>query len=149
MPWMSWLKVLLTLNMLRWDVRRKKKKKNFRGLINHHHDQTRSRHGRSSTLNLKVRLWLQTPAISSYSAASSSWRSWGWNSFGRTCCLMIISRKNGKGNNIPAMGIHVTPKHTRRYTNWNRVNMKIYLKGTDSTNEAWTPSNTLLKTVPK
>lgn len=49
---------------------------------------------------------------------------------------MLMRRKNGKGNSIPAIGIHVTPKHTRKYTNWNMVNIAMYLNGTDSTNEA-------------
>jgi hypothetical protein len=58
---------------------------------------------------------------------------------------MLISRKNGKGNNIPATGIHVTPKQMRRYANWKSVNIEICLKGTFSTNEAWGASNILLE----
>lgn len=58
---------------------------------------------------------------------------------------MTISRKNGKGNRIPAIGIQVTPKHTRKYTIWNTVKIAMYLIGTDSTNEAWTTSKTLQK----
>lgn len=58
---------------------------------------------------------------------------------------MIIRRKNGNGNRIPAIGIHVTPKHSRRYTNWSIVKIAICLKGTDSTKDAWTPSKTLPK----
>ena len=49
---------------------------------------------------------------------------------------MLMRRKNGKGNNIPAIGIHVTPKHNRKYTNWKSVNIAMYLYGTNSTNEA-------------
>lgn len=59
------------------------------------------------------------------------------------CSLMLISRKNGNGNNIPATGIQVIPKHARRYTNWKSVKAAIHLKGTDSTNEACAPSNIL------
>lgn len=47
-----------------------------------------------------------------------------------------MRRKNGKGNKIPAIGIHVIPKQTRKYTNWKIVNMAMYLNGTDSTKEA-------------
>jgi hypothetical protein len=60
---------------------------------------------------------------------------------------MLMSRKNGKGNNIPATGIHVTPKQTKRYNNWKRVNVAIFLYGTDSTKEACAPSKTLPKIV--
>lgn len=87
------------------------------------------------------------PAISSYSAASNS-RKWrGWKNLGRRYCLMLMRRKNGKGNKIPAIGIHVTPKHTRKYTSWKSVNIAMDLNGTNSTNEAWTPSNTLPKVL--
>lgn len=47
-----------------------------------------------------------------------------------------MRKKNGSGNNIPAIGIHVTPKQIKRYTTWKIVNIAMYLKGTDSTNEA-------------
>lgn len=49
---------------------------------------------------------------------------------------MLKRMKNGNGNNIPAIGIHVTPKQTRKYTNWKIVNVAMNLNGTDSTNEA-------------
>lgn len=49
---------------------------------------------------------------------------------------MLMRIKNGKGNNIPAIGIHVTPKQRSKYTNWKSVNVAMYLNGTDSTNEA-------------
>lgn len=49
---------------------------------------------------------------------------------------MGMRRKNGNGNNIPAMGIHVTPKQRSRYMNWKIVKAAINLKGTDSTKEA-------------
>jgi hypothetical protein len=48
----------------------------------------------------------------------------------------VINKKKGKGNNIPAMGIHVTPKQIKKYTHWKTVNKTMYLKGTDSTKEA-------------
>lgn len=54
--------------------------------------------------------------------------------------------KNGSGNNIPATGIHVTPKQTKKYTSWKSVKVAMYLNGTDSTYEAWAPSRTLPKT---
>ena len=91
------------------------------------------------------RLRWGTPAISSYSAASNSHKWLGWKNLGRTCCLMLIRMKKGKGNKIPAIGIHVMPKHTRRYTNWKIVKIAIFSKGTDSTKDAWTPSSTLPK----
>lgn len=47
-----------------------------------------------------------------------------------------MRRKNGKGNKMPATGIHVTPKQTKKYTSWKSVNMAMYLNGTDSTKEA-------------
>lgn len=49
---------------------------------------------------------------------------------------MLTRRKNGNGNKIPAIGIHVTPKQTRKYTIWKSVNVAMHLNGTDSTNEA-------------
>lgn len=49
---------------------------------------------------------------------------------------MLMRTKNGKGNKIPAIGIHVTPKQNRKYTNWKIVNVAMYLNGTDSTKEA-------------
>lgn len=49
---------------------------------------------------------------------------------------MIISMKKGSGKRIPAIGIHVTPKHSMRYANWKRVNTAISLKGTNSTKDA-------------
>ena len=56
---------------------------------------------------------------------------------------MLISKKNGSGNRIPATGIHVNPKQSRKYANWNIVKQFITLKGTDSTNGACSPSRTL------
>lgn len=61
------------------------------------------------------------------------------------CSLMDIIKKNGKGNSIPAIGIHVTPKQIKRYTNWKAVKAAIYLNGTSSTNEAWRLCKTLQK----
>lgn len=49
---------------------------------------------------------------------------------------MLTRRKNGKGNNMPATGIHVIPKQITRYMNWKSVNAAMLLKGTVSTNEA-------------
>lgn len=49
---------------------------------------------------------------------------------------MGMRMKNGNGNNIPAIGIHVTPKQSRRYRNWKIVKTAMDLKGTDSTKEA-------------
>lgn len=95
------------------------------------------------TANGRLQPWRGVLTISSYSAASNSWRWCGWKNLGRTCCLMVMRRKNGNGNSIPAIGIHVTPKHTSRYTIWKMVNAAICLKGTDSTKEAWVPSRTL------
>jgi len=83
-----------------------------------------------------LKLSLGAPGISSYSAASSSIRWFGLNSLGSIYCLNVISKKNGKGNNIPAIGIHVTPKQTKKYTHWKSVNNTIYLNGTDSTKVA-------------
>lgn len=62
---------------------------------------------------------------------------------------MLIRRKKGNGNKIPAIGIHVTPKQIRKYTSWRSVNVAMYLNGTDSTNEAWTSSRTLFNTMPQ
>ena len=86
---------------------------------------------------------VRATATSSYSAASSSRRWWESKNLGRIYCLMPMRMKNGKGKRIPAIGIHVTPKHNMKYANWKRVNMVIDLNGTMSTNEAWTPSFTL------
>jgi len=56
---------------------------------------------------------------------------------------MLIIKKNGKGKRIPAIGIQVTPKHSRRYNIWKIVKPAIALKGTVSTNETWSPSKIL------
>ena len=58
---------------------------------------------------------------------------------------MTTRKYIGKGNRIPAMGIHVTKKQPRRYANWKRVKVNMYLKGTDSTKEGCAPSKTLPK----
>jgi len=49
---------------------------------------------------------------------------------------MLMRMKNGSGNNIPAIGIQVMPKQTRKYTTWKIVNVAMYLNGTESTKEA-------------
>ena len=56
---------------------------------------------------------------------------------------MRIIRKKGSGKRIPATGIHVVPKHIKRYTIWKIVKTAIVLDDTDSTKDAWGPSNTL------
>ncbi|VFQ84464.1 unnamed protein product [Cuscuta campestris] len=55
---------------------------------------------------------------------------------GKTNCLMGTSNMIIRGNNTPAMGIHVIPKHATRYAAWNMVKTVIVLKGTDSINVA-------------
>lgn len=90
----------------------------------------------NNTLKERLNARRGAPETSSYSAASSSCKCCGWNNFGRRYCLMLVRRKNGKGNSIPAIGIHVIPKHRRKYTHWKSVKMSMYLNGTVSTKEA-------------
>lgn len=95
------------------------------------------------TLKEKLSARCGAPAISSYSAASSSCKWRGCKNLGSKCCLMLMRRKNGKGKRMPAIGIQVTPKTTSKYTNWNIVKIAMHLNGTDSAKDAWTPSRTL------
>lgn len=66
-------------------------------------------------------------AISSYSEALSSWRWSGWKILGRMYCLMLMRKKNGRGNNTPAIGVHAIPKQNRKYTSWKTVNKPIIM----------------------